>query len=218
MDAVIGKLKAMEAYTDLVGAEIAALWKHGVERVSDSELRAVLIYFLAEVAPWTFFVNPASSTGRNHPEWQGGRAGIVRNTVECCVAVDRQLQIYPDLTDNNAEAKPEARNIVLIATILSDTFKYGEAEIKEISSESKIDKNHGRIAAERWRAAARRYEIRQESVDEIYEAIYWHLGRFTPGWPPGKGMSLYAAITHRIDMFFSDKSLELLYDAKRVVP
>ena len=162
-------------------------------------------------------MNPASSTGRNHPVWQGERGGIVRNTVECCVAVDRQLQIYSDLTEKNAEVKPEARDIVLTATILSDTFKYGEAEIREISPESRIDKNHGRIAAERWRATARRYQIQHETIEEIYEAIYWHTGRFTPGWPPGKGMSLYAAITHQIDMFFSDKSLELLYDAKRVV-
>jgi hypothetical protein len=179
-------------------------------------MRTALTYFMAEVAPWTFYVNPASSTGRNHPAWQGKRGGIVRNTVECCVGVDRQLQIYPDLTDGNFQPKPEARDIVLTATILSDTFKYGE-EIIEVSASSKIDRNHGRIAAERWRAEARRYSLHQKTADEIYEAIYWHTGRFTPEWPPGNGMSLYAAITHQIDMVFSDNCLGLLFEAKGVV-
>ena len=217
MEGVTKRLKAARQWDEAVETELRGLWRYGIERVANRDVRMALVQFLGEVAPLGFFVNPASSTGRHHPKWQCRRAGILRNTIECCLAVDRQLRIHPELTDDLANPRPEDRDIVLAATILSDTFKYGEREITEVTSESKVDPNHGRTAAERWRISAQSFDLATTIVDPIFDAIFWHLGRFTPGWTLSTTMSLHSSITHRIDMFFADKNLELIFEAKTAV-
>ncbi len=210
-------LRAKSVFDGTVERELAALWEYGVLRVSDSRLKPALIYFLQAEAPWTFFVYGASATGKNHPYWQRERAGM-RNTTECCLVIDRQLRAYPEFTDEKFNVLSGHRDIVLIATILSDTFKAGSGEDDEgqLSSQGS-DPKQGAVAAQRWNNVARHFQIESHVRDSIYEAIYWHLGRFTPGWNRDIRLSAYTEVTHRIDMFMSDKNLEILFDPKKLI-
>ena len=211
---VIGKLRSKGLLEEGIAAEIAALWKYGVERVQDTAVRGALADYLANETPLAFFVSPASMTGKHHPYWQSKKGGIVRNTVECCVVVDRQLQVYPEFTDTQYNVLSGARDVVLVATILSDTFKYHISESAKPDETMRFDPEHGKIAADKWRQIATRHRVSGEVADQIYEATYWHLGRWTPGWEPGKQWSPYVQVTHCVDMFMSDKNLEVLYDQK----
>jgi hypothetical protein len=218
VEEIADTLRAKNIFDDKVARELAALWKYGVLKVSDSGLRRALIYFLQTEAPWTFFVYGASATGKNHPSWQREKAGILRNTTECCLVVDRQLRVYPEFTDEKFNVLPEHRDIVLIATILSDTFKAGSGEGDEEQRRIQgSDPTHGAAAAQRWNDVARRFQIESHVRDSVYDAIYWHLGRFTPGWNRDVRFSAYTEITHRIDMFMSDKNLEILFDPKNII-
>lgn len=217
MEKIIAKLKAGNLYTEKVEKELASFWKYCVEPVSDPKLKNVVVHFLEEVTPLGFFVNPASSSGKHHPSWQVAEAGILRNTTECCLALNQQLRIYPEFTDERYNVLPEHRDIVLVATILSDTFKYGNKILASVGSESKLDHNHGQVAAYRWIAVAKKFKIPSETTVRIYTAIFWHLGRWTPGWTPGTKLDLYTEIVHRVDMLFADKNLEYLYTPKETI-
>lgn len=211
--AILSKLRARGLLDEDVSAEIAALWKYGVEAVFDLSLRTALVDFLENEAPLIFFVGPASLTN-HHPSWQRKKAGIVRNTVECYVVLDRQLQAYPEFTDAEFKVHPRARDIVLVATILSDTFKYGTDDLPAPDGIRRFDPEHGGKAAEQWRPIAARHGVSTEIIDHTCEAAYWHLGRWTQGWSPATKWSPYVDVTHRVDMFMSDNHLELTYDSK----
>jgi hypothetical protein len=212
--AVLAKLRSRGLLDEDVSAEIAALWKYGVEALTDLALRSALVDFLENEAPLMFFVRPASLTGKHHPSWQRKKAGIVRNTIECCVVLDRQLQSYPEFTDAEFNVHPRDRDIVLVATILSDTFKYGTDELPAPDGVHRFDPEHGKKAAEQWRPIAARHGVSAEVIDHIFEATYWHLGRWTRGWEPTMRWSHYVDVTHRVDMFMSDNNLELVYNAR----
>ena len=117
--------------------------------------------------------------------------------------------MYHDFCDAEDKVLSMPRDIVLAATILSDTFKYDK---------EKVDKNHGKVAAQIWRDKYRaRYAITARVANEIFQAVYWHLGRWTEGWTPQTKFSLLTQITQRMDVIFADKSLELLYTPKRTI-
>jgi hypothetical protein len=212
---IIDKLRSTGVLEASIATEITALWKYGVERVHDTAVRAAVADYLTSEAPLIFFVGPASMAGEHHPYWQNRKAGIVRNTVECCLVVDRQLQVYPQFVDAHDNILSGARDVVLAATILSDTFKFGSGDSTSVDENTRYDPTHGAKAADKWRLLAARHMVDSGVADQIYEAIYWHLGRWTPGWKPGMTSSAYAHVTHCVDMFMSDKNLELLYDPKK---
>lgn len=195
-----------------ITGEFISLWRYGISQISDRSIRAAVVSILENEAPWTFFVLPASLSGMHHPKWQGHSAGILRNTVECCVAVERQMRIHREFTDARGRIRSADRDVVMAATILSDIFKYGTAASPY--DEVRFQPDHGMVAAERWKSTAKQYDVNRASIQKVYDAIYWHLGRWTPGWNPRIKLSLYTAVTHSLDMFFSDKNLELLYRAK----
>ena len=217
MQKIIEKLKVNNLLSETVKKELASFWQYCVEPVSDPKLKDALVYFLEETAPLGFFVNPASSSGKTHLRWQRGEGGILRNTTECCLALNQQLRIYPQFTDKNYNVLPQHRDIILIATILSDTFKYGDEILAASTKKSKMIPEHGAVAAEKWRAVAEKFAILPSTADKIYNATYWHLGRWTPGWTPETKFDLYTGIVHRLDMMFADKNLESLYNPKETI-
>jgi hypothetical protein len=214
---MLDKLRKLGVLDDRVVSEVNALWKYGVLRVFDVRVRSSLVDFLENQAPIEFFTVSASRSVEHHPSWQQREAGILRNTVECCLVVDRQLRMYPQFTDKDCNVLPEHRDIVLTATILSDTFKY-RLDQRTVPSTLDFAPDHGRLAAELWKPLAEAHGVEKPIIEFVCEAIWWHLGRWTPGWTPHLRFSLYTEITHRIDMFMSDKNLELLYRAREIIP
>lgn len=219
MEAIKKKLEDAGLWDATVEQELKALWKYGIQRISNYGVRQSVIDFLFEEAPLSFFVNPASPSKKHHPAWQNKKAGILRNTTECCLAIDMQLASYKKFCDHEDNVLAEPRDIVIAATILSDTYKYDKEILNgvEMVSEGKVNKSHGIIAAECWIKYRRRYEISGPVAHEIYLATYWHLGRWTPGWTDITKLPLLTDIVHRIDAAFADKSLELLYSPKRKI-
>jgi hypothetical protein len=185
-------------------------------QIGSEPLRNALVQYLESVAPIQFFTSPASSTGRNHPPWQGGLAGILMNTVECCVGIDRKIRIYPSLTDARGDALADDRDIIYLATILSDTHK------TEDYGRPWTEWAHHRTAAENWRELGTRLGLPFRVVNAVYDAIFWHLGRFSPEWKlgddPREILALHTFITHELDMDFSNKRLGDIFERKIFLP
>ena len=203
-------------WNSIVEQELISLWKYGVLRISDSMIRKSIIDFLSQEAPLGFFVNPASVSGKWHPKWQNEKCGILRNTTECCLFADQMLMQYQEFCDTTHRVLPEARDIVLCATILSDTFKYGTLIVEPHSDKAKHIREHGQVAADKWWPIAYA-TCPLNPIKEIYDSTYWHLGRWTPGWTPGVKFSKLTEIVHILDAIFADKNLELLYEVKQIV-
>jgi hypothetical protein len=209
MQGVRERLRAAGELDPVVAARLDELQIFCINQVSDPTAREALICFLAEVAPIQFFVSPASR-GQHHPKWQNERGGIIRNTLECCLGVDRKMRAFPQLLDPQGHPLPRDRDILLIATIISDTFKHVdlEGEWKGFS--------HHRIAAEKWEELASRCGLESTFSKKVYDAIFWHLGRFTPEWDPNwtdpsRDLDLHAFLVHMLDMDFSNKDLERIF-------
>jgi len=220
MHYIQGRLENAELWNKDVQQELLSLWKHGVLRISNKFIQESIIKFLELEAPIGFFVNPAAASGKHHPKWQNKICGILRNTTECCLLVDIMLEQYKEFCDSIGNVLSEPRDIVLSATILSDTFKYGTNIVKPYSDSTKHQKDHGKVAAEKWILLAYSLEPKDETIDlveAIYEATYWHLGRWTPGWTPKVDFSKLTEITHLLDAIFADKNLELLYEPKQII-
>lgn len=182
--------------------------------IRSEQLRAAVLDYLEHTAPLEFFTAPASSSGKTHPYWQVATGGILLNTTECCIGIERKMRMHPALTDESFNPKPVEHDVIYAATILSDTFK------PEDAGKSWREFSHHRTAEARWREVARKHELPADLSDSVAEALYWHLGRFTPEWPrgiePSAQLSLTALITHELDMDFSNRALGDVFERKGV--
>jgi len=204
LESIKTRLRAAGKLTPDLTHHIVEFERICLGEIRSEQLRQAVVDFLENEAPLDFFTAPASSSGRNHPDWQSLPGGILLNTTECCIGADRKIRIYPELTESNAEPKSEAHDVVYVATILSDTFKPEDAGRKWTEFQ------HHQRAAEVWKKLAAKHRIPPTLADRITSAITWHLGRFTPGWEPGRdprSLDLLDFIVHELDMDFSNRRL-----------
>ena len=212
LDSIRAALKEKGLWDAALESHFAEFERLAIAEIRSDALRHAVLDYLENTAPLQFFFAPASSSGKNHPAWQAKAGGILLNTSECCVGIDRKLRMYPNLTDATFNPLLNDRDIVYVATIISDTFKPLDAgkHWREFA--------HHRIAAEKWRQTAQKHNLPNPQADVIADAIFWHLGRFTPEWPSGADprdrLSLHALITHELDMDFSNRNLSLVFDRK----
>lgn len=193
-----------------VHASLTAFLFHAVEPMFDDRIRGIVTTLLLERVPWQFFLAPASTTGANHPAWQNPRCGLLRHVTEMSVGIWRIAQAYPELTDKTMMPLPVPMSILLAAVILHDSFKGG------IPWENRTIRDHHVLAANAWKEAADRAGLESELRDDVHAAIWWHGGRWTPGWDGtpetlGTRTNIYAAVLHHCDMVYSDTNLNLLY-------
>ena len=213
MERIKDRLRNKGALSDLVEERLEELWMHAVERIADDRIKAAVVYLLEEVVPWQFFVAPASSSSQFHPNWQVTAGGLVRHTTELCIGLHRHLQQFPELTDEKCVPLPKVFDTLLAAGILHDAFKNGLPWGEKTDYE-----NHHRIAAEKWSEAAEKFGVPEDIRKNATEAIFWHAGRWTPGWTIGlhNQRSIYARVLHNMDMAFSNVDLTLMFEAKHI--
>jgi len=197
--------------------EMTSLWEWGIERISAEDLRDAVKFYYCCIVPGEFFVAPSSTSGRHHPFWHNEAGGIVRHLTECCVSADRLLQAFGFVyyADMKEYVEKRARDIVLAATLISDTFKngspWGEHSLK----------NHGEIAARFWRLTATG-RVDEEVGEQIAQAVHWHYGRYTPV-PEGEHAEFeylpkLTQLIHLLDMCSSNNDYKLIYRPVDKIP
>jgi len=212
VDAIFKKLEAEGALNDRVKRRLEELWKFGVKRIVSMPLQLAVYYLLEEIVPWQFYVAPAA-VGKHHPSWQLREGGLVRHTTEMCLGCGRYVQQFPEFTDETCVPLIPVMDILLTAICLHDAFKNG------IPWGAKTDHFHHQIAADEWAKAAEKFEVHPKVRQVITEAIFWHAGRWTPGWTLEKNRQRgpLAKIVHTLDMIYSDVDLALMYSAKNLL-
>ena len=202
-----------------IARELAALWSHGINRVSNDELRMAVKYYYLKNVPVEFYSAPSSVSGNYHPWWHNQTAGMMRHLTECCVMADRFLRCYGFVQGDSEAVDPKARDIVLAATVITDTWKNG------MPWGDRTVKNHGEIAANAWIHIAKTLGFPDEDlVRQIAEAVHWHYGRYTPvafGEEKRRLLELppLVQIVHLLDSCSANRDIPILYrPVERIAP
>ncbi|MFY9457628.1 MAG: hypothetical protein WAP23_01720 [Candidatus Spechtbacterales bacterium] len=201
---------------ETVEGKIESLWQWGVERISDQDIRQAIKHYYFAGVPVAFFSAPASVSGGKHPSWHNEPGGIVWHLMECCKSANRLLQAY-GYTDDEERFDLRARDIVLAATLITDTLKNG------CPWGEKTLKNHGELAALRWKYLSHGF-VDDDALEQIAYAAHYHYGRYTPV-PNGhekirfKDLPPLAQIVHLLDMCSSNNDYGLIYrPVERIAP
>jgi hypothetical protein len=211
MEKLRARMEGAGVWNAEAALKLEEFWKFCVEAIADSALKLCLAGFLEEEAPAQFFCEGASATGRHHPSWQNQRFGMLRNTVECCLLVPAMAQYVEGMVDADRKPIPGKVDIALAATVVSDTFKVG-------ANGERTGPEHGSIAAAHWKAyASRRQLVGEDVIDDVFSAVYWHYGIYTPAWRKGVVFTPETRLVHLVDAFMAQKSLERLFHPKGVV-
>ena len=211
LESVKTRLQVAGKLTPEVERRIIEFERICLAEIRSEKMRFAVLDYLENHCPIDFFTSTASSSGGRHPEWQSLPAGILLNTVECCIGADRKIRMYPALTADDANPRDDAHDAVYVATILSDTFK------TEDFGKPWTEWAHHLKAEEKWRSVAQEHDISYSTAERISSAIRWHLGRFTPDWPHGQDprcLDSIDFIVHELDMDFSNRRLSEVFQRR----
>jgi hypothetical protein len=189
--------------------EIRALWAWGIERIENSKIRRAVKHYFYTKVPIQFFSAPSSQSGNFHPSWHNVKGGLVRHLTESAIGADRLLSVF-NFVDDSHKVLSSARDIVLAATVITDTQKNG------IPWGERTLKNHGEIAADVWREVAQECGLSlpdYPQVNQIAIAVHYHYGRFTPSEAEFnfRNFGDLALIVHLLDVCSSSHDYELMY-------
>lgn len=210
MEELKRRLEGKGAWDAQVEAEVRALWKYGLAPITDEKLRRTVERFLL-IVPVTFFTGYASRSGTHHTPWQNGRCGTLRSIVESCVILPDMARYDPALLDENKHPVVYFVDAALAATIISDVWK------KEDEGDVHHGPQHGRVAAEHWRAFAAAEGLDRTLAEDIAHACHWHFGIYAPDWTPETVLSPVAQLVHRCDYVTAQGSFALIYEGKKVI-
>ena len=210
MEALIYRLKKAGIWSRALAWRVRALWKYGVEPISDPKLRSTLEEFLL-VVPFAFYTQPASHSGRFHPPWQNVAHGTFRSIVESCIILPDWARHVPEILDAQKNPSQRAIDLALAATIISDCWKMEDYDDIHYGSD------HGRAAAKRWIPFALAAGLDRRTTMEVADASIMHMGVYAPDWTTRTKLSPIARLVNIPDVATSIPSLKLIYRGKTVI-
>lgn len=176
-------------------------FKVELEYIKNAEIKTAVTNFIDKYVPDYFFEVPASSTGKYHPEYATGVGGLLRHT-QAAVRIAVGLFAITKFTDN-------ARDVIIAALILHDTFKHGRIHSKYTCA------NHPVIAYQ---------EVLEHMQDcpfyvDIANAIHSHMGKWNTDYRTKREImpkpeTAIEKFVHTCDYLASRKYLEFKFDVK----
>lgn len=134
--------------------------------IHDDTLRTIVTDFLNIRVPDYFYVVPASSIGKYHPQISQGQGGLVRHTK---MAVEIANSLF-ELTMWGAIF--DSKDLIISALIIHDTFKLGEPQQKYMIHDHPI------VASEAFKKFAKTYTYPQEKIEVICKIVSSHMGQW----------------------------------------
>lgn len=131
-----------------------------INAINDVKIRTLIEVALHE-AHQDFFIIPASSSGKYHPNEDNGKGGLVRHTIKCVTVVQNLFDFFGIKIKNE-------RDIVIAACILHDICKNGLPE----SWGKHTVLNHGLVAYS-W---LDQFELRSKYTKELIRlCVRYHM-------------------------------------------
>ena len=144
-------------------------FKDELNLIGDLGIRNLTRTFLDECVPPYFYVVPASSTGKYHPEYSLGEGGLVRHTKACVKIAEDLLSLEQYETINECY-----HDEIISALILHDTFKQG---LKKEGGYTRFE--HPVYSASGIQMFANKfYPNMSKRVEKISSLIMSHMGQW----------------------------------------
>ena len=164
-----------------------------------------------ETIPEYWFVVPASSTGKYHPNYALGEGGLMRHTIAL-------LRFFNRLVRNNMYGSvftDREMDLLRVACLMHDTRKSGSDEEFAVNKYTKF--NHPILAADTVRSINTEY-ITDEEKELIANAIESHMGQWNTNTYGKSDVTLplptnkYQKIVHLVDYLAAQKGVEVMFD------
>lgn len=161
---------------------------------------------LIELVPDYFFIIPAASTGKYHPQFAQGEAGLVRHTKAA-------LKIAKDILSleymNNIFTNDE-KDLLLIAIMFHDTHKLG------VPKEKYTRFDHPLLAASFIKDNQDKTTFTDKEINIITKTISSHMGQWNTNSYSNitlpKPNDKYEFFVHMCDFLSSKKYLDVKFD------
>ena len=186
------------------------LLKEYFDSVQDENVKKFMEQCI-ETIPEYWFVVPASSTGKHHPNYALGKGGLMRHTIAL-------LRFFNRLMDNSMYGNMftnREMDLLRVACLMHDTRKSGSDEEFAVDKYTKFD--HPILAANTVRSIKTEY-ITNEEKELIANAIESHMGQWNTDTHGKSNVTLplptnkYQKIVHLVDYLAAQKGIEVIFD------
>ena len=165
------------------------------------------ICFLINNLPDYFFEVPASSTGKYHPKYATGEAGLLRHT-KAAVRIAYELLNDPLIGDKYTENEKE---LMLMSLIIHDGLKSG----KEKSKYTKVE--HPLLACQFIKENKSNLKMSDKDIEFMCDVISSHMGIWNKDFDGNEVLPIpknkYQNFVHMCDYLASRKAIVLNFDS-----
>lgn len=186
------------------------LLKEYFDSVQDENVKKFMEQCI-ETIPEYWYIVPASSTGKYHPNYALGNGGLMRHTIAL-------LRFFDRLVRNTMYGSPftnREMDLLRVACLMHDSRKSGSDEDFAVSKYTKFD--HPILAANVVRSIETEY-ITDEEKEMIANAIESHMGQWNVDTYGKSKVELplptnkYQKIVHLVDYLAAQKGVEVQFD------
>ncbi len=166
---------------------------------------------MVNLLPDYFFLVPASSTGKYHPEFSLGDSGLVRHTKAA-------VRIAYELLKNNvigSQFSSQQKDLMLMALVLHDGLKSGLEKQKYTQVE------HPLLVSNYIKENKDKLTLTNEEIRFICECIESHMGEWNKDFNDVEVLPIpknkYQKFVHMCDFLASRKFLNIKFEANDIV-
>lgn len=173
--------------------------------IKNEKIKKSLIYMINKL-PDYFFIIPASSTGKYHPEYATGEGGLLRHT-KSAVRIGYELLNNPAIGDKYT---CDEKDLMLMGLLLHDGLKLGKEESKYTKFEHPI------LMANYIEEEKENLELNEEEIKLVCNVIKTHMGPWTTDYQGNevleKPKTKYQNFVHMCDFLASRKCILIPFD------
>lgn len=184
------------------------VFKNELEYIKNERLKKSAIE-LIKMLPDYFFIIPASSTGKYHPQFSQGEGGLVRHSK---VAVRIAYELLKSKILNNFT--DDEKDLIIIALIVHDGLKKGLVEDKWTKVE------HPLLIANFIKNNKEKLEFTLDEVNLLYDMTSCHMGEFNTDFKGNEVLPIpktkYARFVNMCDLLSSKKFLDVHFNGNDI--
>jgi hypothetical protein len=179
-----------------------------LDTFENEDIKEFAIVLLDDMPEYIWHVG-ASSTGKYHPAYSLGEAGLMRHQI----AVVRFLNFFLELEQYNSKLTSRERDLIRLSGLIHDGRKSGSQEDYEKSKYTRF--NHPVLMADVVRSFDGSY-LNHEEIELIADTISRHMGQWNVDnktkFELPKPNTKYARMVHVADYLASRKCLTMDFD------
>lgn len=185
-----------------------------LDTFENEDIKEFAIVLLDDMPEYIWHVG-ASSTGKYHPAYSLGEAGLMRHQI----AVVRFVNFFLELEQYNSKLTSRERDLIRLSGFVHDGRKSGSQEDYEKSKYTRF--NHPILMADVIRSFDGKY-LTHEEIEMVADTISKHMGQWNVDKKTNvelpKPNNKFARMVHVADYLASRKCLTMEFDNYSVEP